>query len=68
MDGIVFTYMKFCPCYGMMKKLFMDKYEEMGIPVLEQENSYMANDAGQIKTRLEAFIEMIKVQKAGDAA
>ncbi len=67
-DGIVFTYMKFCPCYGMMKKLFMDKYEEMGIPVLEQENSYMANDAGQIKTRLEAFIEMIKVQKAGDAA
>lgn len=62
-DGIVFTYIKFCPCYGMTKKLFADRFEEMGIPFLEQENSYMANDAGQIKTRLEAFIELIKEKK-----
>ncbi len=62
-DGIIFTYIKFCPCYGMTKKLFADRFEEMGIPFLEQENSYMANDAGQIKTRLEAFIELIKEKK-----
>ena len=62
-DGVVFTYIKFCPCYGMTKKLFVDKFEELGIPFLEQENSYMANDAGQIKTRLEAFIEVIKEKK-----
>lgn len=62
-DGVIFTYIKFCPCYGMTKKLFIDKFEELGIPLLEQENSYMANDAGQIKTRLEAFIEVIKEKK-----
>lgn len=62
-DGVIFTYIKFCPCYGMTKKLFIDKFEEMGIPLLEQENSYMANDAGQIKTRLEAFIEVLREKK-----
>lgn len=65
-DGVIFTYIKFCPCYGMTKKLFIDKFEEMGIPLLEQENSYTANDAGQIKTRLEAFIEVIKEKKGGN--
>lgn len=65
-DGVIFTYIKFCPCYGMTKKLFIDRFEEMGIPLLEQENSYMANDAGQIKTRLEAFIELIKEKKGAD--
>lgn len=65
-DGVIFTYIKFCPCYGMTKKLFIDKFDQMGIPVLEQENSYMANDAGQIKTRLEAFIEVIKEKKVSE--
>ncbi|MGN0484489.1 MAG: 2-hydroxyacyl-CoA dehydratase [Lachnospiraceae bacterium] len=65
-DGVILTYIKFCPCYGMTKKLFIDKFEELGIPLLEQENSYMANDAGQIKTRLEAFIEVIKEKKGAD--
>lgn len=66
-DGVIYTAIKFCPCYGMTKKLFADRFEKMGIPFLEQENSYMANDAGQIKTRLEAFIELIKEKKGGNS-
>lgn len=59
-DAVIYTYLKFCPCYGMTKQLFMKKFQEMNIPVLELDSDYSRNDTGQIKTRLEAFIEVLK--------
>ena len=28
-DAVIFTYLKFCPCYGMTKKSFIDQFQDM---------------------------------------
>ncbi|WP_310604099.1 2-hydroxyacyl-CoA dehydratase [Anaerosporobacter sp.] len=65
-DAVIYTYLKFCPCYGMTKSSFLNKFEELNIPVLELDNDYSVGDTGQIKTRLEAFVEVIKETKGGN--
>ena len=62
-DAVIYTYLKFCPCYGMTKNSFLKKFEELNIPVLELDNDYSQGDSGQIRTRLEAFIEVLKETK-----
>jgi benzoyl-CoA reductase/2-hydroxyglutaryl-CoA dehydratase subunit BcrC/BadD/HgdB len=58
-DGVVYTYLKFCPCYGQIKNQFFRHYQNRGIPVLELPIDYSRSDEGQLKTRLEAFIEVL---------
>jgi predicted CoA-substrate-specific enzyme activase len=58
-DGILYAYLKFCPCYGQIKNNFLRKYQAVNIPVLELPFDYSRNDEGQIRTRLEAFIEVL---------
>ena len=58
-DGILYVYLKFCPCYGQIKHEFFRHYQKLGIPVLEVPVDYSASDQGQLKTRLEAFIEVL---------
>lgn len=62
-DGILYVYLKFCPCYGQIKNEFFRHYQELGIPVLELPIDYSKSDQGQLKTRLEAFIEVLKERK-----
>jgi benzoyl-CoA reductase/2-hydroxyglutaryl-CoA dehydratase subunit BcrC/BadD/HgdB len=64
-DAVIFTYLKFCPCYGMTKNSFIKRFQDMGIPILELDVDYSKGDTGQIKTRLEAFIEVLKETKGG---
>ena len=59
-DGILYVYLKFCPCYGQIKHEFFKHYQKLGIPVLEVPVDYSASDQGQLKTRLEAFIEVLR--------
>ncbi|OPX43346.1 R-phenyllactate dehydratase activator [Ruminiclostridium hungatei] len=65
-DAVIFTYLKFCPCYGMTKGSFIKKFQDTGIPVLELDTDYSQGDTGQINTRLEAFIEVLKETKGGE--
>ncbi|MDR1608548.1 MAG: acyl-CoA dehydratase activase [Deltaproteobacteria bacterium] len=58
-DGILYVYLKFCPCYGQVKHEFFQHFQALGIPVLEVALDYSASDQGQLKTRLEAFIEVL---------
>jgi len=59
-DGILYVYLKFCPCYGQIKHEFFKHYQNLGIPVLEVPIDYSTSDHGQLKTRVEAFIEVLK--------
>lgn len=59
-DGVIYTYLKFCPCYGLTKNAFMKRFQSAGIPVLELASDYSQGDIGQIRTRLEAFVEVLK--------
>lgn len=67
-DAVIFTYLKFCPCYGMTRNVFIKQFQESGIPVLELDNDYSQGDTGQIKTRLEAFLEVLQETKGADIA
>jgi benzoyl-CoA reductase/2-hydroxyglutaryl-CoA dehydratase subunit BcrC/BadD/HgdB len=62
-DGVLYVYLKFCSCYGLTKKDFIDQFQAQGFPVLDVSSDYSQNDHGQLKTRLEAFIEVLKERK-----
>ncbi|CAH2598748.1 BcrAD_BadFG domain-containing protein [Rhodovastum atsumiense] len=63
-DAVLYTYLKFCPCYGLTKNLFINRFQEHGIPVLELATDYSQSDTGQLKTRVEAFIEVLTEKAA----
>lgn len=58
-DGIIYAYVKFCPSYGTLKGCFLKKFQEMNLPVLELPMDYSKSDEGQLKTRVEAFTEVL---------
>ena len=58
-DGIIHYAIQFCTPY-MMEALKVKKAAEaMKIPFLRMETDYSMEDMGQLKTRIEAFLEMI---------
>lgn len=59
-DGIVYTSLMFCDPYAVEFTKVKDALNEAGIPVIKIETDYGMEDAGQIKTRVEAFIEQMK--------
>lgn len=58
-DGVVYLYLKFCTTYGIPKKVFLDHFSQLGIPTLEISNDYSQSDSGQLRTRFEAFFEVL---------
>jgi benzoyl-CoA reductase/2-hydroxyglutaryl-CoA dehydratase subunit BcrC/BadD/HgdB len=66
-EGVIYAYMKFCPCYGMTKGKFLQRFHELGLPVLELPVDYSKSDEGQLRTRVEAFLEVL-IEIRGDKA
>lgn len=62
-DGVIYYFMQFCPTHGMAKKNVVDALAEMNFPSLDIAGNYSSGDEGQIKTRLEAFIEMLEKKR-----
>jgi len=58
-DGVLHYGLQFCQPYQIESKTVEKELENAGIPVLLIETDYSQEDAGQIKTRVEAFIERI---------
>ena len=58
-DGILYVYLKFCPCYGQTKHEYFKHFQKSGIPIMEISLDYSKSDEGQLKTRLEAFVEVL---------
>lgn len=58
-DGIIFQRMKFCdPWAGDGHNLYWRMKEE-GIPFLGLEREYLTPASGQVKTRVQAFLEQM---------
>lgn len=64
-DAVVYYFLKFCPSFSQTKSLFIKKYSELQLPALELDTDFSQGDTGQIKTRLEAFVEVLKESKKG---
>jgi benzoyl-CoA reductase/2-hydroxyglutaryl-CoA dehydratase subunit BcrC/BadD/HgdB len=58
-DGVIYYSLPFCTCYAAEYMSVKEALEKEGIPVIMIETGYGLEDAGQIKTRLEAFLEML---------
>lgn len=58
-DGVIYYYLKFCPCSSLMASDYTSEFQKLGIPVLVVAGDYASGDQGQILTRLEAFKEVL---------
>ncbi len=59
-DGVIQYSIQFCQPYQGEAISFEKNLEQDGIPVLNLETDYSQEDVGQLKTRIEAFIERIQ--------
>lgn len=62
-EAVVLYYLKFCPCYSMILRKVTDAFAEAQIPLLIVGSDYSKGDEGQIKIRVEAFLEMLKANR-----
>ena len=63
-DGIIFEQIKFCDYWGYERAA--GSYimrEEYGYPVLSIDRPYVVGASGQIRTRVQAFVESIEIKK-----
>jgi len=62
-DGVIYYTLSFCHTYNVESHLVVEALEKEGIPSLIIESDYSAEDVGQIKTRVEAFLESLTFKK-----
>jgi len=59
-DGVIHYNLQFCHTYANEAVRVEKRLEEEGIPLLRIETDYGDEDTGQLKTRIEAFLEMLR--------
>lgn len=59
-DGVIHYGLQFCAPYQMEAPLLERHVEAGGLPVLRIDTDYSQEDAGQLRTRVEAFVEQIR--------
>lgn len=62
-DGILYHVLKGCVIYDFEVHRVEDVLKESGLPLLRIETDYNPEDVEQLRTRVEAFIEMLKARK-----
>ena len=58
-DGVIDIILQSCHTYAIETKTIQKHVNSLEIPFLTIETDYSTSDSGQIRTRLEAFVEMI---------
>jgi benzoyl-CoA reductase/2-hydroxyglutaryl-CoA dehydratase subunit BcrC/BadD/HgdB len=59
-DGVIFYTLKFCDNFLYDIPLLRERLEAQSIPSLTLEGDYTPGTLGRVKTRIEAFIEMLR--------
>lgn len=59
-DGVIHYALQFCSPYQMEAPLLERHLEDGGLPVLRIDTDYSQEDVGQLRTRVEAFVEQIR--------
>lgn len=63
-DGVVMTRVSMCDIWAFEQLMARHHLRENNVPLLELEVSYLPEGEGQLKTRVQAFIESIRAKKA----
>ena len=59
-DGVISEIVRYCVPYGHDKPFLKERLEECSVPTLELDLEYGAGSSGQVRTRVEAFVEMLQ--------
>ncbi|MEG6615076.1 double-cubane-cluster-containing anaerobic reductase [Peptococcaceae bacterium 1198_IL3148] len=59
-DGVVYYSLQFCHTYGIEYRAAEKALQQAGVPVIRIETDYSDEDSGQLQTRIQAFLEMLK--------
>ncbi|WP_300670993.1 double-cubane-cluster-containing anaerobic reductase [Desulfoluna sp.] len=59
-DGVIQYTLNFCQPYALEAMPIEKELEEGGLPTLRIETDYSQEDMGQLQTRVEAFVELLK--------
>jgi benzoyl-CoA reductase/2-hydroxyglutaryl-CoA dehydratase subunit BcrC/BadD/HgdB len=59
-QALVCARLKFCDHWGGARKLLADELRPDNVPLLDLEREYSTAGSGQISTRVQAFLEMLK--------
>jgi benzoyl-CoA reductase subunit C len=62
-DGIISETIRYCVPYAHDIPLLRDRLESEGIPLLTLDVEYGTSGSGQIRTRVQAFLEMVESRK-----
>ncbi len=63
-DGIIYEQMKFCTYWSYERALASHiMEEEYHIPTLSIDRPYMSRTSGQLRTRIQAFVERLEIKK-----
>ncbi|MFI3229601.1 MAG: 2-hydroxyacyl-CoA dehydratase family protein [Bacillota bacterium] len=63
-DGIIYEQIKFCTYWSYERALASHiMNEEYNIPTLSIDRPYMSRTSGQLRTRVQAFVESIEIKK-----
>ena len=58
-DGVAEVVLQACHTFNIEAVRVQRAYKQAGVPYMKLETDYSTNDAGQVETRLGAFIEML---------
>lgn len=58
-DGVIFQKIIMCDLHAGDNYLFLQELDDLGVPALELEREYMLTGVGQLKTRVQAFMEIL---------
>lgn len=62
-QGIIYYVLRGCLVYDYEYKLLEDELADLNIPIIRLESDYNEEDVEQLRIRIEAFIEMIKLKE-----
>lgn len=66
-DGIIYEQIKFCDYWGYERASAGNiMREQYGYPVLSIDRPYVVGNSGQLRTRIQAFVESVEFKKLGN--
>ncbi len=58
-DGVIFQRLAFCETWGFEQYSLTNDFREWNIPLLCMDREYVIGGVGQLKTRVQAFLETL---------
>ena len=63
-EGLIYQQLKFCDYWGYERaSAFHVMREEYGYPVLSMDRPYVVGNSGQVRTRVQAFVESLEIKR-----